>query len=84
MPEGIRRTGEYVDPTTGILAEVRFVQPFQATKSYLCPHCSSEIPERTGHYVVVPIDAVDLRRHWHRYCWERPGPSRSRTRQRRR
>jgi hypothetical protein len=20
--------------------------------------------------VVVPVDAVDLRRHWHRGCWD--------------
>jgi hypothetical protein len=31
-----------------------------------------------GHLVVVPLDAPDLRRHWHTACWEhrhrrRPG-----------
>ncbi|MGA0878945.1 MAG: hypothetical protein ACO3SP_07475, partial [Ilumatobacteraceae bacterium] len=30
-----------------------------------------EIPPRLGHYVAVPRDAPDLRRHWHRACWDR-------------
>jgi len=58
--------------------EVRLVHPFQAVKAYVCPGCNQEIPPRTGHVVVVPLDATDLRRHWHRACWEfrnrrRPG-----------
>ncbi|MCU1373613.1 MAG: hypothetical protein JWO68_899 [Actinomycetia bacterium] len=56
--------------------EVRFLQPFQATKRYLCPGCNHDIEPGTGHVVVVPVEAPDLRRHWHRPCWER------RTRQR--
>lgn len=60
--------------------EVRRIQPFQALKSYLCPGCNQEIPEGLGHFVVVPLDAPDLRRHWHIACWEhrhrrRPGRS---------
>jgi hypothetical protein len=51
--------------------EVRFLHPFQATKRYTCPGCNHEIPPATGHYVVVPVEAPDLRRHWHRPCWER-------------
>ena len=50
--------------------EVRFLQPFQATKRYVCPNCNREIEAGTGHYVVVPVDAPDLRRHWHRGCWD--------------
>ena len=48
---------------------VTFVQPYQARKSYLCPGCEKEISEGTGHVVVVPQEAPDLRRHWHRGCW---------------
>jgi len=50
---------------------VRVVQPFQARKLYVCPGCHQEIPPGTGHLVVVPAGAPDLRRHWHRPCWER-------------
>ena len=60
--------------------DVRFVQPYQATKTYLCPGCNQSIPAGVGHMVVVPHEAVDLRRHWHRGCWNarhrrRPGRS---------
>ncbi len=51
--------------------EVRFVQPYQATKRYTCPSCNQVIEEGIGHYVVIPKRAPDLRRHWHRGCWER-------------
>ena len=59
-------------------AEIRFIQPFEATKAYVCPGCNQEIPPGTGHVVAVPVEAPDLRRHWHRPCWEhrerrRPG-----------
>ncbi len=47
------------------------VQPYQAVKSYVCPGCESRIPAGTGHVVVVPELAPDLRRHWHRGCWFR-------------
>ena len=50
---------------------VRRVQPYEATKSYVCPGCGREIKVGVGHYVVVPDDAPDLRRHWHRACWDR-------------
>jgi hypothetical protein len=54
--------------------EVRFLHPFQATKRYRCPGCNHDIEPGTGHVVVVPVEAPDLRRHWHRPCWERrPG-----------
>jgi hypothetical protein len=58
--------------------EVRRVQPYQATKTYLCPGCNQDIPPGLGHLVVVPLVAPDLRRHWHRGCWahraqRRPG-----------
>lgn len=50
--------------------EVRFLQPYQAIKAYLCPHCNRDIVAGTGHVVVVPREAPDLRRHWHRGCWQ--------------
>ena len=56
--------------TEGFAVEVRRIQPYQATKAYLCPGCGREIARGTGHLVVVPPEAPDLRRHWHRGCWE--------------
>ncbi|MBM3799020.1 MAG: hypothetical protein FGM45_11325 [Actinobacteria bacterium] len=49
--------------------EVRRVQPYQATKRYVCPGCHRDIPVGLGHVVAVPRDAPDLRRHWHHACW---------------
>ena len=51
--------------------EVRRVQPYEATKAYVCPGCHRPISPGTGHYVAVPADAPDLRRHWHKACWDR-------------
>ncbi|HEY2301487.1 MAG TPA: hypothetical protein VGH66_06320 [Acidimicrobiales bacterium] len=67
-----------VDPSLNRAEEVRLIHPFQARKTYLCPGCLQDIGPGTGHLVVVPADAPDLRRHWHRPCWEqrsrrRPG-----------
>ncbi len=45
------------------------VQPYQASKTYMCPGCSAVIGVGVGHVVVVPELAPDLRRHWHRGCW---------------
>lgn len=59
------------DPFAHDEVEVRFVQPYEATKAYLCPGCQQEIPPRTHHVVVVPTGAPDLRRHWHTPCWRR-------------
>ena len=50
--------------------EVSVVQPYQATKMYRCPGCNRDIPVGMGHRVVVPVEAPDLRRHWHRGCWD--------------
>lgn len=50
---------------------VSAVQPYAARKRYLCPGCQGGIEPGTGHLVVVPDDAPDLRRHWHRGCWFR-------------
>jgi len=51
--------------------EVRRVQPYEARKQYVCPGCNRDIPAGLGHYVCVPRDAPDLRRHWHYACWDR-------------
>jgi hypothetical protein len=59
------------DYTATAECEVRRIQPYQATKAYLCPGCNRDIPAGTGHVVAVPLDAPDLRRHWHKGCWER-------------
>ncbi len=58
--------------------EIRRIQPYQARKAYLCPGCNQDIAEGVGHLVVVPRAAPELRRHWHRPCWDhrrhrRPG-----------
>ena len=51
--------------------EVRHMQPYQAVKTYRCPGCDHEIRPGTGHEVVIPLEAADLRRHWHTPCWAR-------------
>lgn len=58
--------------------EVQPVQPYQARKTYTCPGCNQDIGVGVGHLAIVPREAPDLRRHWHRACWEhrdrrRPG-----------
>ncbi|NNC75222.1 MAG: hypothetical protein HKN93_06890 [Acidimicrobiia bacterium] len=55
------------------------VQPYQAKKSYVCPGCESVISPGTGHVVVIPELAPDLRRHWHRGCWYREQRTRRRS-----
>ena len=57
------------DPSDTDDADVRFVQPYQANKNYECPGCLRTIAAGQGHMVVVPSEAPDLRRHWHRGCW---------------
>lgn len=58
-----------IDPCTGLVAEVRLIQPYEARKRYRCPGCNQDIEAGTAHLVVVPLEAVDLRRHWHRPCF---------------
>jgi hypothetical protein len=55
---------------TGGLAELRRIQPSQATKTYICPGCNQEIRAGTGHVVVVPLSDATARRHWHAPCWD--------------
>lgn len=68
---GARRERFVTDPLTGQQAELRHVQPFRASKNYVCPGCNQEVRAGTGHVVIVPLSAADLRRHWHTPCFER-------------
>ncbi len=65
-----RKTPSMWDGLYGTV-EVRRVQPYEARKEYVCPGCHRTIPIGVGHLVCVPHDAPDLRRHWHKGCWER-------------
>ncbi len=65
-----RRRPNPTEPFADDELEVRTVQPYQAVKTYLCPGCNQDIRPGTGHLVVVPLPAPDLRRHWHRGCWQ--------------
>lgn len=64
------REPDEIDATLLGPLDVRRVQPYEATKRYQCPACNRDIPPGTGHVVVVPVEAPDLRRHWHRGCWD--------------
>jgi hypothetical protein len=61
------------DSESEVDCEVRFLHPFQARKTYLCPGCQQEIPPGLGHLVIVPRDQPADRRHWHRACWQHRG-----------
>jgi hypothetical protein len=50
---------------------VRHVQPYEATKFYVCPFCTHTIEIGQGHEVVVPHADVDDRRHFHSGCWNK-------------
>jgi len=58
------------DPEAYGEVEVRFMPGMHATKTYICPNCNRDIAPGTGHWVVVPVGEPDLRRHWHRGCWD--------------
>ncbi|MCB1017744.1 MAG: hypothetical protein KDB10_21840 [Acidimicrobiales bacterium] len=64
------RASGHPDPWADDVVEVRYVQPYDAVKAYVCPGCNRDIPPRTHHVVAVPHGAPDLRRHWHKGCWE--------------
>ncbi|MFM7081256.1 MAG: ATP/GTP-binding protein [Actinomycetota bacterium] len=69
-PAAKRKAPSMWDGLYGIV-EVRRVQPYEARKEYVCPGCHRTIPVGVGHLVCVPHDAPDLRRHWHKGCWDR-------------
>ncbi len=64
------------DPSDHPDSTVRFIGGYEATKVYLCPGCQRDIPIGQPHLVAVPPEDADLRRHWHRGCWERRASSR--------
>jgi hypothetical protein len=66
------------DPVVVDGYQVRRIMPFEVTKTYRCPGCTHDITPGTGHVVAVPIEAADLRRHWHTPCWERRATRRPR------
>ena len=70
LTDRISESHEVENPESFGEVTVQMVQPYQADKAYLCPGCHREIPEELGHLVVTPSEALDLRRHWHRGCWE--------------
>jgi hypothetical protein len=49
--------------------EVHLVPGFRAHKPYVCPTCTQQIAEGTGHVVAWPAGLTEERRHWHRHCW---------------
>ena len=52
---------------------VRLVPGPSTVKAYRCPGCDQEIPAGTPHLVAWPAltPGLDMRRHWHRACWQR-------------
>lgn len=70
MRQSVMADDEVIDPYLNMAVTVSRVHPFQANKEYLCPGCSHQIGVKVGHVVVIPIEAVDLRRHWHTACWD--------------
>lgn len=71
LPSWVTGTAATVEDLDGVAVEVAPVQPYQAAKPYTCPGCHGAIPAGVGHLVVVPLEAADQRRHWHRSCWAR-------------
>ena len=49
---------------------VRTVTGQAATKTYRCPGCDHEVVPGVAHLVVWRTGEPDLRRHWHRPCWQ--------------
>jgi hypothetical protein len=49
---------------------VRSISGAAAAKTYRCPGCDQEIPTGVAHVVAWRVGEEDLRRHWHRPCWQ--------------
>lgn len=63
------------DPSDTPDTVVHYVMQGDSERAYLCPGCQRDIPAKLSHIVAVPPE-VDLRRHWHRACWENRRPNR--------
>ena len=71
-PRVLQKRATFVDdPITSESAELRKIQPYEATKAYRCPGCNQEIALGVAHVVIVPLRRTDDRRHWHESCWNR-------------
>jgi hypothetical protein len=68
-PAGPERREEWADGEWVI----RLVSGAAATKAYRCPGCDQEILAGTPHLVAWPAltPGLEMRRHWHRACWQR-------------
>jgi hypothetical protein len=83
MPRKNRRNPEYfqapeaavplnrTDAPTWTQAPGYDVRTVGGQKTYRCPGCDYEVRAGIWHLVVVPVDDVDSRRHWHTECWRR-------------
>jgi len=77
MPRKNRRAPEQVEPARvpqsagpeWALAPGFDVRRVSSDKPYRCPGCDHEIRAGVWHFVVVPLDQPDQRRHWHTECW---------------
>jgi hypothetical protein len=69
QPAAAPRTPQSAAPLSALAAgfDVRRVS---GDKPYRCPGCDLEIRPASWHFVVVPRDAPDERRHWHERCWQ--------------
>ncbi len=57
---------------------VRTIRAGTSVKEYRCPGCDHIVAAGVRHVVVWPevppigsASGLDVRRHWHTYCWER-------------
>jgi hypothetical protein len=69
QPASAPRTPQSAAPLSA-LAPGFDVRRVSGDKPYRCPGCDLEIRPGSWHFVVVPRDAPDERRHWHERCWQ--------------
>jgi hypothetical protein len=50
--------------------QMRMVSGDAAVKTYRCPGCQQEIQPGVPHVVAWRPGEPELRRHWHRPCWQ--------------
>jgi hypothetical protein len=69
QPASAARTPQSAAPLWA-LAPGTDVRRVSGDKPYRCPGCDLEVRPGSWHFVVVPEDAPDERRHWHERCWQ--------------